>query len=148
MKTKLKKYKSIFGNQIPTWNGKKISKRYIWSHFGEKQSVNMFSKLENRYFHHNAVAVYEKNFLKSNKFDEHLTSKEDRYWANKIILKKHKILYDPNLIVDHHYTENVIPGKVLADLMKINKVNVFHLSSKFASKNSFGHHLTKTVNNN
>lgn len=106
VKTKLKKYKSIFGNQIPTWNGKKISKRYIWSHFGEKQSVNMFSKLENRYFHHNAVAVYEKKFLKSNKFDEHLTSKEDRYWANKIILKKHKILYDPNLIVDHHYTEN------------------------------------------
>ena len=100
----------------------------------------MFSKLENRYFHHNAVAAYEKN-LKSNKFDEHLTSKEDRYWANKIILKK-QILYDPNLIVDHHYIENGnFPGKVLADLMKINKVNVFHLSSKFASKNSLGHQL-------
>ena len=66
----------------------------------------MFSKLENRYFHHNAIAIYESSFLKKNKFDEHLTSKEDRYWANKMILKKHKILYDPNLIVDHHYTEN------------------------------------------
>jgi len=106
LKKNLKKYKSIFGNQIPIWNGKKISKRYIWSHFGANKTINMFSKLENRYFHHNAIAIYESSFLKKNKFDEHLTSKEDRYWANKIILKKHKILYDPNLIVDHHYTEN------------------------------------------
>ena len=39
-------------------------------------------------------------------FDENLAGKEDRYWVNKIIKKGYKFLYDPNIIVDHHYTEN------------------------------------------
>lgn len=101
----LKKYKCIFGNQIPVWKGKKITKRYIWSHFGKKEKENMYSDQESRYFLHNAIAIYDKNFLLKNKFDEHLTSKEDRYWANSIVSKKYKYLYDPQLEVEHHYTE-------------------------------------------
>ena len=50
LKKKIKKYCGIFGNQNPIWNGKKITKRYIWSHFIEKEKENMFSNLENRYF--------------------------------------------------------------------------------------------------
>ena len=56
IKENLKKYVAIFGNQIPVWRGKKISKRYIWSHFINKKVVNMYSDLEKRYFLHNAVA--------------------------------------------------------------------------------------------
>lgn len=100
----LKKYKCIFGNQIPVWKGKKITKRYIWSHFGDKEKENMYSDQEGRYFMHNAVAIYNKEFLIKNKFDEFLTTKEDRYWANKLV-KKYKYLYDPELEVEHHYTE-------------------------------------------
>ena len=101
----LKKYKCIFGNQIPVWKGKKITKRYIWSHFIKKETENMYSDLEGRYFMHNAICMYEKNFLSKNKFNENLSSKEDRYWVNSIIKKNYKFLYDPELEAEHHYTE-------------------------------------------
>lgn len=102
----LKKYKCIFGNQIPVWKGKKISKRYIWSHFVNKEVVNMYSQMENRHFMHNALAFYNRNFLLKNKFNENLTSKEDRYWVDMIIKKKFKYLYDPAFEVEHQYTPN------------------------------------------
>jgi len=102
----LKKYKCIFGNQIPVWKGKKISKRYIWSHFVNKEVVNMYSQMENRHFMHNALAIYNRNFLLKNKFNENLTSKEDRYWVDMIIKKKFKYLYDPAFEVEHQYTPN------------------------------------------
>ena len=97
-------YVCVFGNQIPIWNGKKISKRYLWSHFSNKKTKNMYSELEKRYFLHNALAVYKKDTLKKFPFDENLTSKEDRYWANKIIKKKMNFIYDPELIAEHQYT--------------------------------------------
>lgn len=106
IKKNLKKFVSVFGNQIPVWNGKKIIKRYIWSHFTNKKVENMFSKQENRYFLHNAAVFYNKNTLKKFPFNEDLTSKEDRYWANNIVKKSKQILYDPSFSVFHHYTIN------------------------------------------
>ena len=100
----LEKNECVFGNQIPVWYGKKITKRYLWSHFSNKKTKNMFSPLEKRYFLHNALAVYKKNTLKKFPFDENLTSKEDRYWANKIIKKKMSFIYEPELIAEHQYT--------------------------------------------
>ena len=100
----LEKNSCVFGNQIPVWNGKKISKRYLWSHFSNKKTKNMYSELEKRYFLHNALAVYKKETLKKFPFDQNLTSKEDRYWANKIIKKKMNFTYDPELIAEHQYT--------------------------------------------
>ncbi len=94
----------VFGNQIPVWHGKKITKRYLWSHFTNKKVQNMYSQLEKRYFLHNAVAVYKKATLKKIPFDENLTSKEDRYWANKIVKKKMNFIYDPELVAEHQYT--------------------------------------------
>ncbi len=102
----LTNYKSIFGKQIPVWNGKKIKPRYVWSNFVNEKIVNMYSDLENRYFHHNAAAFYKKTFLLDNPFDPNLQSKEDRYWANEIIKKNNKILYNPEFQVFHHYTIN------------------------------------------
>ncbi len=100
----LEKNVCVFGNQIPVWNGKKITKRYIWSHFSNKKTKNMFSTLEKRYFLHNALAIYKKKTLKKIPFDENLTSKEDRYWANKIIKKKMNFIYEPKLSAEHQYT--------------------------------------------
>ena len=100
----LEKNACVFRNQIPVWNGKKISKRYLWSHFSNKKTKNMYSELEKRYFLHNALAVYKKDILKKFPFDENLTSKEDRYWANKIIKKKMNFTYEPELIAEHQYT--------------------------------------------
>lgn len=100
----LKSYAAVFGKQIPVWNGKKISPRYIWSHFAENIVENMFSKLENRYFFHNAISFFNRDIFKEHPFDDYLQSKEDRYWANEIVSSNKKYLYDPNIIVDHHYT--------------------------------------------
>ena len=102
----LEKNVCIFGDQIPVYRGKKITKRYIWSHFSNKKSTNMFSKLENRYFLHNALAVYRKEILKKYPFDPNLTEKEDRYWANMIVKKKMNYLYEPMLVAEHQYTDN------------------------------------------
>lgn len=110
----LDKFVAIFGNQVPIWKGKRIKKRYIWSHFINKPIINMFSKLEDRYFFHNAIAIYKTKYLKSNLFDEYLTAKEDRYWINNQIEKKKKFLYDPSIEVDHHYTNNGNTWKGLA----------------------------------
>ncbi len=100
----LEKHACLFGNQIPIWYGKKITKRYLWSHFSNKKTINMYSELEKRYFLHNALAIYKRATLKKIPFDENLTSKEDRYWANTIIKKKMSFIYDPELIAEHQYT--------------------------------------------
>ena len=64
------------------------------------------AKLEKRYFLHNGVAFYNKDILKKYPFNEYLTAKEDRYWAQDIIANGHKILYDPKFAVHHHFTIN------------------------------------------
>ena len=75
----------VGGKQIPIWNGKKISRRYVWSNFIDKDGTNLFSNNENRYFLHNAFAFYKKQILIDNPFDETLSTKEDRYWVNDMI---------------------------------------------------------------
>lgn len=100
------KFAGIFGNQNPIFCGKKIQKRYIWSNFSNNKKLNYFSKIENRYFFHNAFAFFKKSILKKNIFDEDLVGKEDRHWAKKIVNKKMNFLYDPSHVVEHHYTIN------------------------------------------
>ena len=103
----LSKNIAVFGNQIPVLNGNKINKRYIWSHFVDKNVLNMFSKLENRYFFHNALSFFKKELLIKYPFDENLYGKEDRYWAT-FMINKHKknIMYLPDFEVEHNYTAN------------------------------------------
>lgn len=104
----LNKYVAVFGNQNPIYKGKKISKRYIWSHFKEETQIeNMFSRIENRSFLHNAFCFYNKSYLIENPFDENLSGKEDRYWAMEVIKRSEKYLYDSkNMICNHYYTRN------------------------------------------
>ena len=56
----LKNYVAVFGNQDPVYQGQRIGKRYLWSHFGDKRVENMFSELEERYFFHNAMSIIDK----------------------------------------------------------------------------------------
>jgi len=111
---KLNKYSCLFGKQIPIWNGKKISKRYIWSHFIDEEKINMYSELENRYFFHNAASLFKKKLLVDMPFNENLTGKEDRYWVNSYVQNKNQFLYTPLLEVHHHYTVNGNTWKGLA----------------------------------
>jgi len=96
----------IWGKQLPIWDGKKISRRYMWSNFRDESKINYWCDLEDRYFFHNAFSVFNTDYLRENLFDERLSGKEDRYWANEQIEKGKKILYDSTISVHHHYTEN------------------------------------------
>ena len=96
----------VGGKQIPIWNGKKISRRYVWSNFIDKDGTNLFSNNENRYFLHNAFAFYKKETLIKHPFDETLSTKEDRYWVNALIKSGMESFYDSATICHHHYTNN------------------------------------------
>ena len=102
----LENYSGIFGKQNPIYFGKKILRKYIWKHFIDSRVDNMFSDLEDRYFFHNAISFFKKEFLLKNKFNESVTSKEDRYWAHDIVKKNLKYLYDPEIEADHFYTKD------------------------------------------
>ena len=99
-------YCVVGGKQIPIWNGKKITPRYVWSNFIDKDDVNYFSKSEDRYFLHNAFAFYKRDILIKHPFDEKLVGKEDRYWINDRIKEGMKSYYDSDTICHHHYTDN------------------------------------------
>mgnify|MGYP003649352900 FL=1 len=94
---------AVFGNQTPIYKGKKISKRYIWSHFTDDITDNLHSTIEDRYFLHNAFCFYKRQTLIDNPFDEKLSGKEDRYWAIDMVEKGHTYLYDGVYQKCNHY---------------------------------------------
>jgi glycosyltransferase involved in cell wall biosynthesis len=106
LEKELNTFVALFGNQIPIFKGKKITKRYIWSHFQKERVVNMFSSIEDRLFLHNAFCFYQSEFLKKNPFDDNLGSKEDRYWAQKIVKLGYNYVYNPDFEAYHFYTQN------------------------------------------
>ena len=97
---------AVFGNQIPVYKGKKISKRYIWSHFSKEDTLDMYSDIEQRYFLHNAFCFYEKAVLVNNPIPEQYPGKEDRYWTKDMIDKHQHYIYDSSISVNHFYTGN------------------------------------------
>lgn len=99
----LEQMTAVFGKQIPVYRGKRITPRYIWSHFIEHATVNMFSQIENRPFFHNAFAVYNGDYLRKHLFDEDLSGKEDRYWAKDVIDRGDCYLYNPIVMECEHY---------------------------------------------
>tara|TARA_Y100000593_G_scaffold11444_1_gene20511 strand:- start:53090 stop:53734 length:645 start_codon:yes stop_codon:yes gene_type:complete len=104
VKSNLRQHAAVFGKQTPVYRGRKITKRYVWSHFTDESVVNMWSDAEERHFLHNAFCFYDKSVLLENKFDERLSGKEDRYWANKVVSRGFTYLYDVELQCDHHWT--------------------------------------------
>ena len=102
----LKSLGAIWGKQIPIWDGKRVTPRYLWSNFGEEVVTNHWCESENRYFFHNAFSVFNTEHIKKYKFDERLSGKEDRYWATEQIDMGYDIVYNPEYVVKHHYTHN------------------------------------------
>lgn len=102
----LNRHKAVMGQQNPIYKGKKISKRYIWSHFGEEPCVNMYSEIENRLFLHNAFCFYERDTLIKNPMPENYPGKEDRYWAAALNEEGYTYWYAPEFKCNHFYTKN------------------------------------------
>ena len=102
----LEHHKALMGQQNPIYRGKKISKRYIWSHFGLEPHINMYSEIEQRQFLHNAFCFYKKEDLISNPMPEQYSGKEDRYWAVDIVNRGYSYKYLPEFKCNHFYTGN------------------------------------------
>ena len=102
----LSRYGCVFGKQVPVYNGRKITPRYLWSHFGDEQVINMYSSSEERYFMHNAFSFFKKSVLTNIPFDENVIGKEDRIWAKTYVENSFEYLYSPECIATHHYTQN------------------------------------------
>ena len=104
---KIDKHVAVFGNQTPIYRGKRITKRYVWSHFTDDIEKNLYSNIEDRYFLHNAFCFYNRDFLLENPFSEKLSGKEDRYWATDIVKKGYTYLYDGfHQKCNHYWTNN------------------------------------------
>ena len=112
VKKNLETHKAVFGKQIPVHRGKKITPGYIWTNFGDEEEINKFSKIENRYFLHNAFCFYKKITFDSYPMPEKYSGKEDRYWARDIVEKNLTYLYNPKLRCYHFWTKTVLHGKV------------------------------------
>jgi len=97
---------AIWGKQIPIWDGKKVTPRYLWSNFGDVGASNHWCDSEKRYFFHNAFSIFNTQHIKKFPFNERLSGKEDRYWATEQIKMGYTIQYNPNFVVKHHYTNN------------------------------------------
>ena len=97
---------AVWGKQIPIMNGKKISRRYIWSNFKNKPQINYWCKAENRYFFHNAFSFFKTDFIRKNHFGEKYAGKEDRFWAKDMVDNNHSYLYDPQHKCFHFWTKN------------------------------------------
>ena len=106
VKSNLEEHLAVFGQQNPIYKGKKISKRYIWSHFKNKPITNMFSEIEQRCFLHNAFCFYKKSTLLKYPMPEKYPGKEDRYWAIDIKGLGKTYYYNPNFKCNHFYTGN------------------------------------------
>jgi len=102
----IKSVGAMWGKQIPIWDGKRVTPRYLWSNFGDKTATNHWCESENRYFFHNAFSIFNTKHIQKYKFDERLNGKEDRYWAAEQIDMGYDIVYNPEYIVKHHYTHN------------------------------------------
>ena len=95
---------AMFGKQTPVYRGRKISKRYVWSHFVDEPGFNMWSESEKRNFLHNAFCFYRKDVLLENPFDEKYPAKEERYWAATMAKKGETYMYNPEIECKHHWT--------------------------------------------
>lgn len=103
----MKGHVAVFGNQTPIYRGKKITKRYIWSHFTDSIEENLYSDIEDRYFLHNAFCFYSRKFLLKNPMPEQYPGKEDRFWAKDMVDKGYTYLYDGfSQKCNHYYTNN------------------------------------------
>jgi glycosyltransferase involved in cell wall biosynthesis len=99
---------AVMGKQIPIRRGKRITPRYIWANFQVEQDVinpHESPRLEERRpFFHNAFSFVRTEHWLDYKFDEDLSGKEDRYWAQEHILRGRRFVITPDLTCRHFWT--------------------------------------------
>tara|TARA_Y100000310_G_C20658828_1_gene803525 strand:+ start:602 stop:1273 length:672 start_codon:yes stop_codon:yes gene_type:complete len=100
----------VLGRQKPVYKGKILKSKYVWENFVQNESnviKNLRENIEgNSAFFHNAFSFINMNVWRQHKFDENVTGKEDRLWANHLLKKNYYFLYDSSQVCVHHWTSN------------------------------------------
>jgi len=77
-------------------------------------------------FFHNANSIIKKKIWKKNKFDEKINHIEDRLWAEEVLKKKFKIIYEPNASVFHYHgvghSQNLLRVSRIAKIISKKKI--------------------------
>ncbi len=92
---------AVYGKQLPLPYSNPLDKRDLYNTFGDEKRVQSKDT-----FFHNANSAFKKKIWKLIKFDEKLLHIEDRVWANELIKRKYKIVYEPKAQVYHWHGIN------------------------------------------
>lgn len=88
----------VYGRQEPMEFTPDSDKRDLAIVFGLDRKVQMKDS-----FFHNANSMIRKDVWDEVSFDETVTNIEDRVWANEILKKGYKIIYEPRASVYHYH---------------------------------------------
>ena len=95
---KSKNIAGCYGKQEPLDISNPHDVRDMYYLFGKDKKIQTKDP-----FFHNANSIIKKNIWKKFKFDEKTHHIEDRIWAQKVLEKKYKIIYEPNSCVYHYH---------------------------------------------
>lgn len=100
----------LCGKQIPVYRGKRIDLHSVWANFGiEHARVNPLESgsTERRYFFHNAFSFIRRSTWEQYRFDEKVTSKEDRLYALEMVDRRGMFFsLDPAFTCHHFWTQH------------------------------------------
>jgi len=92
------KFAGVYGRQEPMSFSTDSDKRDMFIVFGLDRKIQT-----NDSFFHNANSIIRKKVWENTKFDSKVSNIEDRLWAQKILKKRYKILYEPKASVYHFH---------------------------------------------
>lgn len=95
---KIKNIAGCYGKQEPLDISNPNDVRDLYYLFGKDRKVQSKDP-----FFHNANSIIKKKLWEKNKFDERTNHIEDRIWAEQILKKKYKIIYEPKASVYHFH---------------------------------------------
>lgn len=91
----------VYGRQVPIKSSDPIDKRDLLRAFGPEKRIQTQDT-----FFHNANSMIRRDVWDKEPFDEEVTNIEDQIWANKVLDKGYRLIYDPEAAVYHHHGIN------------------------------------------
>lgn len=91
----------VYGRQVPIKSSDPIDKRDLLRAFGPEKRIQTQDT-----FFHNANSMVRRDVWDEEPFDEEVTNIEDQIWANKVLDKGYRLIYEPEAAVYHHHGIN------------------------------------------
>lgn len=114
----------VYGRQKPVQSTHVLDKRDLWNLFGPERKVQTTDP-----FFHNANSMIRRSVWEAIPFDETANGVEDRIWAQKVLARNYKIVYEPQGAVYHPHGVNQVGDISRAErVVKVIEENRLHVS--------------------